>query len=223
MKLTAVEPCSDHIGALAPGVTVRSGTITADSSCTSTRRLTSIGSNTYYARRHTFRLAQETWVTVELADDPANATPLDTYLIILDGHSPTGSSTSLHADDNSGTGTDSEVSSVKLPAGSYTIEATTSLASTTAAPRIGSYQLTVSAAVINGLGDQMHLNHNTATRFVFDYAPRRRPHRDRTARRHHRRGLQPQRRIRHPHPQGHPARHLQRPNRHHNPHHNSRT
>ena len=37
VKLTAVEPCSDHIGALAPGVTVRSGTITADSSCTSTR------------------------------------------------------------------------------------------------------------------------------------------------------------------------------------------
>ncbi|WP_419554123.1 hypothetical protein [Candidatus Poriferisodalis sp.] len=166
----AVEPCSDDLGRLAPGAVTRSGTVTADASCTSSKRRPA-SSWVYYTRRHTFSLAQRSWVTVELESASSNARRLDTYVVLLEGHSPNGSGARLdHNDDvGSGHGTyrlNSRLSGVELDAGSYTIEATT-----WGIKKTGDYDLAVSAVTVNGLTNAMHVVQNKTASFVFDYAP----------------------------------------------------
>ncbi|WP_419910135.1 pre-peptidase C-terminal domain-containing protein [Candidatus Poriferisodalis sp.] len=120
VTLTAQLPCSEHLGALAAGKTVRSGTITADTACVSANR----SPGTHYARRHTFTLGAAGWVTVDLAK--AAASSLDPYVLLLNGHSRNGSGTALAHNDNHASSTDSRIARRFLQPGPYTIEATTS-------------------------------------------------------------------------------------------------
>ena len=84
-----------------------------------------------YARYYRFSLPEETEVSITLESDDA-----DTYLFLLRGHGTSGAV--LHKDDYyPGGGTDSQVKET-LPAGNYTIEATTYDEETT-----GGFTLTV--------------------------------------------------------------------------------
>ncbi|MYK70162.1 MAG: hypothetical protein F4021_00515 [Acidimicrobiales bacterium] len=142
-------PCDDPLGTLPEGDTARAGAIAADSGCVSANRRTG-SSNTYYTRRHKFSLSGPAQVTVDLGNDSANATKLDTYAVLLGGHGADGRV--LERNDDGGPGTDSRIAR-KLPAGDYTIEATT-----WASRRVGRYRLNVNArhdkkVVISGLAD----------------------------------------------------------------------
>ena len=77
-------------------------------------------------------------------NDSANAAKLDTYLILLGGHGADGKV--LARDDDGGPGADSRISR-KLPAGDYTIEATS-----WASRRVGRYLLNVNARHDNKVG-----------------------------------------------------------------------
>ena len=136
----AVSPavaCDDPLGALPDGVTSRSGTITADADCITAHRGRS---GTYYTRRHTFTLGAAAQVTVELGSAASNRSRLDTYLILLEGHTGDSDATvTASNDDKDSSSTDSRIAE-KLPAGDYTIEATAWGPS-----RTGGYKLTVDA------------------------------------------------------------------------------
>ena len=139
--------CDDPLGALAEGTVTRSGTIAADSKCTTANRGRS---GTYYTRRHTFTLSGPAQFTVDVGNDPANTAKLDTYMILLDGHGATGSVNA--SDDDGGPGNDSRIAK-KLPPGDYTVEATTYRSAAT-----GRYRLKVSIVYdktvkITGLAD----------------------------------------------------------------------
>ncbi|WP_420624134.1 hypothetical protein [Candidatus Poriferisodalis sp.] len=138
ITLTAELACSQHLGTLATGRVERTGTITADTACTSATR--SSGSGTYYTRRHTFTLDSPGWVTIDLANAASNTSRLDTYLILLDGHGSAG--TQIDSDDDSGNRNDSRLADIFLQRGNYTIEATTYRTTAT-----GNYNLTVDATV----------------------------------------------------------------------------
>ncbi|WP_419932390.1 hypothetical protein [Candidatus Poriferisodalis sp.] len=171
VTFSIVEPCADHLGTLRPGAVTRSGTITTDSSCTSTRRKDNPGDDVFYARRHTFRLAQPARVTIELESAASNGTPLNTYLVLLDGHSPNGTAAALHHNDDVGADrgtlrTNSRLTGIDLAAGAYTIEATTHTASDT-----GGYDLAVSAVTVSGISTTMHVVQGERTEFRFNYAP----------------------------------------------------
>ncbi|WP_420437768.1 hypothetical protein [Candidatus Poriferisodalis sp.] len=126
--------CDDPLGTLPEGTTARSGTITADADCTTAHR---DKSGTFYTRRHTFALDAPAQVTIDVGNDPANAVKLDTYALLLGGHGADGAV--IGRDDDGGPSTDSRIAK-KLPAGDYTIEATTWGGS-----RTGAYKLTVDA------------------------------------------------------------------------------
>ena len=129
--------CDDPLGALPEGVTVRSGTVTADADCITAHRGRS---GTYYTRRHTFSLDAAAQVTVELGSAASNRSRLDTYLILLEGHTGDSDATvTASNDDKDSSSTDSRIAE-KLPAGDYTIEATAWGPS-----RTGGYKLTVDA------------------------------------------------------------------------------
>ena len=117
--------CTSRLGTFGPqGLTVR-GTIGAEGNCTSKRRAGSSG-RTHWARRHVLVLAHPGWVTVTLQSDPSNAHRLDTYLLILKGDSADGSGAYVaHNDDQASGVRDSRVTCHYLPAGTYSIEATT--------------------------------------------------------------------------------------------------
>ncbi|WP_420608988.1 hypothetical protein [Candidatus Poriferisodalis sp.] len=139
--------CDDPLGTLAEGTVTRSGTIAADSKCTTANRGRS---GTYYTRRHTLTLSGPAQVTVDVGNDPANTARLDTYMVLLDGHGATGSVNA--SDDDDGPGNDSRISK-KLPAGDYTIEATTYRSAAA-----GRYRLKINTAYdktvkITGLAD----------------------------------------------------------------------
>ncbi len=139
--------CDDPLGTLPEGTTSRSGTITADSKCTTAHRGRA---GTYYTRRHTFTLSGPAQVTVDVGNDPANTAKLDTYLILLDGHSTAGKANARN--DDGGPSTDSRIAK-KLPPGDYTVEA-----STYRSGAAGRYQLTAKAVhdrkvAIAGLAD----------------------------------------------------------------------
>ncbi|MDE2894439.1 MAG: hypothetical protein OXN87_03455, partial [Chloroflexota bacterium] len=108
----------------------------------SPQRFTDGGNSiTRYAHRHTFTLVNPGTITIDLASAPANRPPLDTYLILLKGHSGDGTGTVAGRDDDSGTGTNSRLSSIKLAPGDYSVEATTDKYR-----RTGDYDLTIDAA-----------------------------------------------------------------------------
>ena len=121
--------CDDPLGSLAHGTITRSGTITKDAACTSTRRRPR-SSATYYAKRHTFTLDGPATVTVGLGAAASGSERLDTYLILHKGHNA-GVTTPLRRNS-------SRLRNMRLAAGAYTIEATTQLPG-----QVGDYSLTV--------------------------------------------------------------------------------
>ena len=147
--------CDDPLGTLGEGVTARSGTIAADRACTSAHRPTNGGRFVYWARRHTFTLSASALVTVDLAGRPPDADRrrvrgFDAYLIVIGGHSATARPVAY--DDNSGPRNDSRIAR-RLPAGDYTIEATTYRPATA-----GAYSMRIAVAhdkhvKITGLAD----------------------------------------------------------------------
>ena len=101
-----------------------SGTWEAD--CTSAHRFDS------YAKYYTFTLMGSQEVTIDLESST------DTYLFLLNGSGQTG--TVIAEDDDSGTGTDSQIVRT-LSAGTYTVEATTFASQTT-----GTFVVTVTTS-----------------------------------------------------------------------------
>ncbi|MYA82349.1 MAG: hypothetical protein F4021_06945, partial [Acidimicrobiales bacterium] len=125
--------CDDPLGELAAGDTARSGTISADADCVSEVRGAEQAWRVHYVRRHTFTLAGDATVTIDVG---SAATPkLDTWLILFKGRTAEG--TPVAQDGHSGPGTDSRIAR-KLAAGDYTIEATTFFSRAT-----GDYDLNV--------------------------------------------------------------------------------
>lgn len=130
-KLTAtrVGGCTGKLGSFgSAGVTVR-GTLGAKGDCTSAF-LGAITGGTHWARRHVLVLAHPGWVTITLRSAPTNTSRLDTYLLILKGDRADGTGTYVAHNDDQGSGhatsqTDSRIARRFLPAGTYTIEATT--------------------------------------------------------------------------------------------------
>lgn len=130
-KLTATPfgACTSPLGAFgAAGVTVR-GTISAEGNCKSRRR-SPVASRTYWARRHVLELPHPSWVTITLQSAVSGSRALDTYLLILEGDAADGSGRRLAHNDDQGRGHptsryDSRITDHYLPAGTYTIEATT--------------------------------------------------------------------------------------------------
>ncbi len=137
--------CTDDLGALATGTVDRSGTITDDAACRSVRRH-SDPSRIYYAQRHTFSLDSAGWVSVDLGSAASNSTALDTYVVLLEGHGPSGAVADY--DDDAGPGFDSRLDNVFLAPGDYTVEATTYRRQAT-----GDYTLTVDA-VLSGVAER---------------------------------------------------------------------
>ena len=147
------------LGVLADGVTARAGTITADAMCTSPQRTTS--SAVYYARRHSFELANRAVVTIDLEEAASISTTLDTYVLLFEGSGHGGTGTVLGRNDDRVSGeTDSRIADKTLAPGRYTIEATTY-----AARRTGRYTLTVTAqleVLIEGLDGAARVGTGTA-------------------------------------------------------------
>ncbi|MYJ47888.1 MAG: hypothetical protein F4070_09665, partial [Acidimicrobiales bacterium] len=147
VTLTAQLACSTHLGTLTPGITTHSGGLWGGNPCRSPQRFTDGGNSiTRYAHRHTFTVTSPGWVTIDLESAAGNRTPLDTYLILLKGHSPDGTGTVAGRDDDSGTGSNSRLSSIKLAPGDYTVEATTDKYL-----RTGDYDLTINARLDVGI------------------------------------------------------------------------
>ncbi len=170
VTLTAASRCAGDLGLLRPGAVTRSGAIAADAACTSKARRPG-SSLPYYARRHTFELARTSWVTVELESAASNSSRLDTYLVLLEGHQPTGGGNVLGRNDDVGSNagtyrTNSRLAGIELTPGRYTIEATTYGSGWT-----GSYDLAVSAVTMHGLSTKMHTVAGKAATFVFGYRP----------------------------------------------------
>ena len=147
VTLTAQLACSTHLGTLTPGITTHSGGLWGGNPCRSPQRFTDGGNSiTRYAHRHTFTVTSPLRVQIDLESAVGNRTPLDTYLILLQGHSPDGTGTVAGRDDDSGTGRNSRLADVFLQPGDYTIEATTDKYL-----RTGDYDLTIDARLDVGI------------------------------------------------------------------------
>ncbi|MYA82340.1 MAG: hypothetical protein F4021_06990 [Acidimicrobiales bacterium] len=141
VTLTAQLACSTHLGTLVPGVITHSGGLWGGTACRSPQRFTDGGNSiTRYAHRHTFTVTSPLRVQIDLESAAGNRTPLDTYLILLKGHSGDGTGAVLGRDDDSGTDRNSRLSGVELAPGDYTVEATTDKYL-----RTGDYDLTIDA------------------------------------------------------------------------------
>ena len=162
VTLTAQLPCSEHLGTLAAGQTVRSAAVTADAACTSANR----SPGTHHAHRHTFTLGGPAWIDIDLAKTTSSG--LDPYVLLLSGHGRAGAA--LAQDDNSGTGTAAQIRGHYLDAGSYTIEATAATATGTAST--GGYTLTVTVP-ISGLPQTVNATVDQQTTVDFAYWPAR--------------------------------------------------
>ena len=128
--------CTTGLGTVGHSTRVHPGSIAQDTRCVSAQRSATGSAATFYAHRHTLRLAAAGWVTVNLAGTGTGAARLDPYLLILNGHGSGG--TVRGRDNNNGTGTDARLAGVLLAAGAYTVEATTATAGAA-----GAYRLTV--------------------------------------------------------------------------------
>ena len=155
-------PCDDPLGVLREGDVTRVGTITEDARCTSAQRGGVTGGWNQYARRHTFTLDRPANVQIWMNSSASNSDVLDTYVLLLYGHGTNGRVHSRNDNDSSRPrSTNSRLSRETLGPGSYTIEATTSLAGHT-----GIYDLRVNArlgAVITGLHGGTRLGAGTVT------------------------------------------------------------
>ena len=143
-----VDSCDDPLGALADGVTARSGTVARNAACVSPQRLRDGGiAKRYWARRHTFTLVNPAVLRVDAASPTRNG--LDVYVLVLEGHAQDGTGTVLGRDDNSGLRSGARLAGLRLEPGDYTIEVTTSKRRHT-----GGYRLRVQArlgVLINNL------------------------------------------------------------------------
>ena len=92
------------------------------------------GGGPYYAMHYTFSLNLPAEVTIDLTSGDQ-----DTYLILLEGHGPDG--TVFRRDNDSGDLLNSRLSHMSLPAGDYTI-----IASTYWPERTGSFEVSIEAA-----------------------------------------------------------------------------
>ena len=110
------------------------GTIAADAQCTSSLRDPDDSTSVYYARRHTFTL--DAAATVSMSLGRASPGSVVTYLVVTDGSGAVKGRAAGHYK-YGGSG----LSYLLLPAGTYTIEATTVTAGDT-----GSYSVSVSWA-----------------------------------------------------------------------------
>ena len=127
--VTSAVGCNVDLGGFAPGTATVHGTISADGGCTSRRRAWST-SGTYHAKRHILRLDSAGWVSVTLESAAAYPDGFDPFLVILAGDADDGSGTRLAANNNHrGSGglhwRDSRIADRFMPAGTYSIEATT--------------------------------------------------------------------------------------------------
>ncbi|WP_419554125.1 hypothetical protein [Candidatus Poriferisodalis sp.] len=161
------DSCAEHMGTLGVGTTTRSGTVAAVSGCTSPQRRRDGGtSGSYYARRHGFTVSSPLRVQIDLASAATNTSRLDTYLLLLEGHSPDGTGAVLGRNDDVGSGHgthryNSRLAGVELAPGDYTIEATTY-----GSRRTGDYTLTVVAAGGAGAACTDHLGTLPAGRYT---------------------------------------------------------
>ena len=168
VALTARRPCSTHLGKLSTGTVTLSGTI-ADDGCVAKARRTATESVFYaparhWAKRHTFTLDTPGWVTISLDSAPANADPLDTYLILLKDDGNTG--TPIERNDNRRSSIkNARLTGIFLQPGSYTIEATTKTPRTA-----GSYDLVLEADV-SGLADTYTAAVGAPKAITFRYWP----------------------------------------------------
>ena len=155
-----VDSCDDPLGTLADGVTTRSGTIAQNPACVSPQRRTNGGSSKHYpARRHTFTLANPAAVRIDVG--PPTRRGLDTFVVLLEGHSQDGSGTVLGRDNNSGPRNGARLAGLRLAPGDYTIEATTANKR-----RTGNYDLRVDAqldVLIANLDGNSRVGTGTAT------------------------------------------------------------
>ena len=134
-----VDSCDDPLGALADGVTARSGTVARNPACVSPQRVRDGGSaKRYWARRHTFTLGLPAVLRVDAASPTRNG--LDAYVLVLGGHAQDGTGTVLGRDDNSGPSSGARLAGLRLEPGDYTIEVTTAKKRHT-----GDYRLRVQA------------------------------------------------------------------------------
>ncbi len=126
---TRFDGCMSSLGTFGSGgVTVRAA-IGSAGGCKSVRRHDETG-RTSYARWHTLKLASPGWVTVTLRSAASNDDPLDVYLLILQGAAANGSGKRLAFNDDHRSELtlgkrDSLIARHFLPAGTYTVEATT--------------------------------------------------------------------------------------------------
>ncbi len=163
----AADSCGEHMGTLGVGTTTRTGTVAAVSGCTSPQRRRDGGtSGSYYARRHGFTVSSPLRVQIDLASAATNTSRLDTYLLLLEGHSADGTGAVLGRNDDVGSGHgthryNSRLAGVELAPGDYTIEATTY-----GSRRTGDYTLTVVAAGGAGAACTDHLGTLPAGRYT---------------------------------------------------------
>ena len=152
--------CGDPQGTLSAGSVTRSGTIAQNPACVSPQRRTNGGSSKHYpARRHTFTLANPAAVRIDVG--PPTRRGLDTFVVLLEGHSQDGSGTVLGRDNNSGPRNGARLAGLRLAPGDYTIEATTANKR-----RTGNYDLRVDAqldVLIANLDGNSRVGTGTAT------------------------------------------------------------
>ena len=158
---TAVAGCTAHLGTLAAGRTVRNGTVATNPACVSRQRPSTSTRSHHYADWHTFTLDASAWIDIDLARPPAST--LDPYVILTAGTPTAG--TILGQDDDTGPGLDAKLTSIHLPAGNYTIEATSHSTNDT-----GTYTLTVTIP-IHGLPQHISATVDEQTTVNFNYWP----------------------------------------------------
>ena len=136
------DTCDDPLGVLGAGATTRSGTIAQNAACVSPQRPRDGASSTrYWARRHTFTLANPATLRIDAASPTRRG--LDVYVLLLDGRSQDGTGTVLGRDNNSGAPRrGARLTGVRLAPGDYTIEVTTANKR-----RTGAYDLRVEASL----------------------------------------------------------------------------
>ena len=133
------DSCDDPLGALADGVTARSGRVVRNAACVSPQRVRDGGSaKRYWARRHTFTLGLPAVLRVDAASPTRGG--LDAYVLVLGGHAQDGTGTVLGRDDNSGPSSGARLAGLRLEPGDYTVEVTTAKKRHT-----GGYRLRVQA------------------------------------------------------------------------------
>ena len=127
----AVPACTKALGVVVSGVLEGSGSW--DSGCTlpAVRR----SGGPFYAKHHMFTLAVDAAVTIDVASRHTDA-----YLFLLKGHGPGGAT--LRLDNDSGAGRDARLANISLPAGAYTVTATTK-----DPERVGNFNVRVDAVV----------------------------------------------------------------------------